>query len=100
MKSKALTGLMLRVIVAAYIIYLAWKILSGMWTSSPIPVWGILLICLAFAGVAAVFCVYAWKFYKNGLKAAEISADPAPVSGESELTDSSLDKGASDAEDK
>ena len=72
LQRKALTGLGLRVLVAGYLGYLAWKIFSGMLSGGPIPVWGVWLICLGFAAVAAVFCVYAWRAYRKALKAAEI----------------------------
>lgn len=78
-KSKALTGLLLRVAVAAYIAYLAWKILSGMLEgSSPIPVFAVWLICIVLTAGALGFCIFSWKAYQKAMKAAEImaSADP------------------------
>ena len=76
-RNRAITGLGLRVVVSAYIVYLAWKILTGMISgSSPIPTWAVLLICIVLTGVALVFCVYSWKSFRKALKAAEYSAVP------------------------
>ena len=69
LKAKALTGLSLRAVIAGYIVYLAWKVLSGMLNgASPIPTFAVIVICILFLGCALAFCVYAWKVYKKGSK--------------------------------
>lgn len=76
MMGKAISGLALRVIVSAYLVYLAWQILKGALDGgSPVPIWGAWLIFLFFVGAAAYFCVYSWKQYQKSLKSADISAD-------------------------
>lgn len=71
--TRALTNLSLRVAVAGYMVYLAWKIMSGTQNGGTnIPVWGVWLICIIFVLAALAFCFYAWKLYLKALKAAEI----------------------------
>ena len=78
--AKALTALCLRVAIAAYIVYLAWRVISGMLKGgSPIPSLAVIIICILFLGVALVFCAYAWKEYKKALKAAQL---PEPKNGD------------------
>ncbi len=74
LRNRAVTGLMLRGLVAAYIVYLAWMILSGtLKGGSPIPAWGAWLISIVLASAALAFCAFAWKGFRKALKAAEIS---------------------------
>lgn len=85
LKSRAFTGLALRVAVAGYIVYLAWKILTNMLSgSSSIPEWAVWLICIVFGAAAISFCVYAWKFFEKAMKAAEITSVAQPNSGDSD----------------
>ncbi len=95
---KAMSGMALRVIVSAYLVYLAWKILSETLNGgSPIPAWGAWLIFLLFVGAAAYFCVYAWKRYKKELKSADISADSQTESYESDFLPEEQKKNDSDS---
>ena len=72
---KAASGLVLRALVAAYIVYMAWKVLSGTLNgSSPIPEWGAWTIFMAFALAAAVFCAFSVKQFILLLKEAKISS--------------------------
>ena len=98
---KAISGMALRVIVSAYVVYLAWKVLSGALNGgSPVPVWGAWLIFLAFVAAAAYFCVYALKQYKIALKSAEISADAQMIDDESDSLPEEQEKdGADSSED-
>ena len=85
---RAISGLVLRVLVAAYIVYMAWKVLSGALDgSSPIPEWGAWAIFSAFALAAAVFCVFAVKQFLLLLKAAEISTAVQTDMGEPDTKD-------------
>ena len=87
---RAISGLGLRVLVAAYIVYIAWKVLSGTLAGgSPIPDWGAWLIFLAFAAAAAAFCVYAWMQFRKILKGAEVSDVPQPSSNNSDTRNES-----------
>ncbi len=73
LRAKALTGFCMRAAIAAYIVYLAWRVLSGMLKgASPISTLLAIFICVLFVGAAVAFCVYAWKEYKKALKAAEL----------------------------
>lgn len=84
MRGRAYTGLGLRVLVAGYMVYLAWKIVSNMsGGSGSLPEWGAYAISIVFTTVAAGFCVYAWKAFRKALKAAEITAVPE-TAGESD----------------
>ncbi|NCB73268.1 MAG: hypothetical protein EOM51_00775 [Clostridia bacterium] len=72
---RAMSGLVLRVLVAAYIVYMAWKVLSGTLDgTSPIPEWGAWAIFSAFALAAAVFCAFAVKQFLLLRKEAEIKS--------------------------
>ena len=83
---KAISGMALRVIVAAYLVYMAWKVLTGALNGgSPIPEWGAWLIFLAFAAAAAGFCVYSWRQYRKALKSADMSENSQLKSEESDL---------------
>lgn len=87
---RAISGLGLRVLVAAYIVYMAWKVLSGTLDgSSPIPDWGAWAIFSAFALAAAVFCVFALKQFILLLKASEISTAIQTKNEESGVKDES-----------
>jgi len=82
---KAISGIALRVVVAAYLVYLAWKVLTGALNGgSPIPEWGAWLIFLAFAAAAAGFCVFSWKQYKKALNSAVISENSQLKNDESD----------------
>lgn len=85
---RAISGLALRVLVAAYIVYMAWKVLSGTLNgSSPIPEWGAWAIFSAFVLAAAVFCVFALKQFLLLLKEAEISSAVNTEIGEPDKKD-------------
>ncbi len=88
MRGRAYTGLVLRVLVAGYMVYLAWKLMSGMLGGSgSIPEWGVYAICIVFTAAAAGFCVFAYKAFKKALKAAEITTVPETISQADEETD-------------
>ncbi len=71
--AKAVTRLCMRAAISVYIVYLAWRVLSGMLKGgSPISTQLVIFICILFVGVASAFFVYAWKEYKKALKAAEM----------------------------
>jgi len=73
MLGKNLTGLSLRVVISGYIVYLAWKILSGSLDgTSPIPEWGSWLIFAAFTAAAVAFCAFAVRKYLDARKAAAL----------------------------
>ncbi|HNX64516.1 MAG TPA: hypothetical protein PKI60_04930 [Oscillospiraceae bacterium] len=73
LKSKAYTGLALRVLVAGYVLYLAWMIASGSISGeSTMPVWCVILFCTLFAVSAVFFIIYAIRSFIKALKAAEI----------------------------
>lgn len=84
---RAISGLGLRVLVAAYIVYMAWKVLSGVLNgSSPIPggvAWAIFSV---FAAAALVFCVYAIKQFLLHLKSSELSSASPQTRLDSETT--------------
>ncbi len=72
---RAISGLTLRVLVAAYIVYMAWKVLSGVLNgSSPIPEWVGWAIFSVFAVAAVAFCIYALKQFLLQLKSSELSS--------------------------
>ncbi len=86
MKNKAITQLLLRVAIAGYIVYLAWKLLSNMLTGSgSFPQWAVWLVCVVFVAVAVWFCAYSLKGFKKALRAAEISAEAQPNSNDAEV---------------
>ncbi len=70
--SKALTGLGLRVILAGYLIYLAWKVLKGTLAGGPIPLWGGWLVFAVFACSGVVFCVFSVRQYLIARKEATL----------------------------
>ncbi|HWP50182.1 MAG TPA: hypothetical protein VN626_00660 [Clostridia bacterium] len=85
MVSKALKKLALRGAMAVYLVFLAWKIFSGMLNgSSPIPILGIWLICLVLASVAIGFCAFALMAYQKALKTAELSPAPESINYDSD----------------
>ena len=98
---KAISGMALRVIVSGYVVYLAWKVLTGALSGgSPVPAWGAWLIFLAFVAAAAYFCVYAVKQFKIALKSAEISVDAQMIDDESDSLPEEQEKdGADSSED-
>ena len=72
--NKAQTGLILRVLVSGYLVYLAWEIFSGMLSGeSGIPDWGVWLICLVFVAVAVFSAVSAVKQFIRERKMAELA---------------------------
>ncbi len=76
---KAISGLGLRVLVAAYIVYTAWKVLSGVLNGrSPIPEWGAWAIFSVFAVASIAFCIYAVKQFLLQLRSSEISSVSQP----------------------
>ena len=93
---RAISGLGLRVLVAAYMVYMAWKVLSGVLNgSSPIPEFIAWAIFLLFAAAALAFCVYAVKQFLLLLKSSEIPPVPQQNNLDSETHDDS-DSNASD----
>ena len=73
---RAATGLVLRVAVAGYIVYLAWEILKGTLSGdSPLPDWGAWLIFAAFVAAALAFCVFAWKQFNTARIASRNNPD-------------------------
>ena len=73
LKSRAYSGLALRVVVAAYIVYLGWKVLSGTLSAGgPIPDWGAWLIFAGFSAAGVGFCVFAFLQFKKLVKAAQL----------------------------
>ncbi|MBP8641373.1 MAG: hypothetical protein KBI01_10865 [Oscillospiraceae bacterium] len=92
---RAISGLGLRVLVAVYIVYMAWKVLSGVLNgSSPIPEWIAWTIFSVFAAAALAFCIYAVKQFLLLLKSAvispaqQINSLDSETHGESDLNDS------------
>lgn len=76
LRNRASTALVLRVVVAGYLLYLVYKIISGvMGGDSPIPPWAVWLIGGAMAVAAAAFLVYAWKRYRADMKAARFTQE-------------------------
>ena len=74
LKSKAYTGLALRVLVAGYVLYLAWMIASGSISGeSTMPLWCVILFCTLFVAGAVFFVIYAVRSFIKAMKAAEIS---------------------------
>jgi|GEM_PF-1194984 len=93
---RSVSGLLLRILVAAYIVYMAWKVLSGALAGgSPIPDWVAWAIFLVFAAAATAFCVYALIQFRKSLKGAEIPADSLSDSNNSD-THSESDSADSD----
>lgn len=75
--SKAAVSMVLRFVVSGYILYLAWRLFSGaQGGTSPIPMWGTILVCAVFAAAAVVFSVYAWLMYRRSVKASAAQALP------------------------
>lgn len=71
---RALTSLALRAAVAGYIVYLSWKILSGMLEgTSTIPEAGAWVISVILAAAAIGFLGYALKEFLTARKAAEVT---------------------------
>ncbi len=74
---RAISGLGLRVIVAAYIVYMGWKVLSGALNGgSPIPEWGAWAIFSVFVAAMIAFGVFAVKQFVLLLRSAKISSAP------------------------
>jgi len=94
---RAISGLALRVIVAAYIVYMAWKVLSGTQSGgSPIPEWGAWAIFLVFAAAVIVFFIFAVKQFIILLKSAEIPAVPQSSGNSSDTLSESSSDGSND----
>lgn len=75
-KARAGTSAGLRGLVAAYLIYLGWKILNGALAGSfPAGQWIGVLIGVAFILAALGFGVYILRRYRLDLKAAELPED-------------------------
>ncbi len=72
-RAKAGTAATFRLVVSAYLIYLAWSILRGVLNgSSPIPVWAGWAAAVFFAAAAVAFAVYTWKIYLRDKEAARL----------------------------
>lgn len=86
-KSGALTKLTLRLAVAGYIVYLAWKILGGTLDgTSPIAGWLAYAICAVFFLFAIGSGIYSLREFRLALRAA------APIA-ENEEPPESQDQG-------
>ena len=73
-RNQAYTAMGLRVLVAGYLIYLAWNIFSGsVLEGSEIKPWIATLIALVFTAVAVWFIRYAWKGFKQAMRLAVIN---------------------------
>lgn len=73
-KNKADTKLAFRGIVCAYLLYLAWQLVTSGGTEAFPPAAGWLTGGL-FAAAAAGFGIYAWKEYKAALLNAELTPE-------------------------
>jgi hypothetical protein len=94
MRGRAFTGLALRIAVAGYLVYLAWKIIMNMLSGSDaIPEWAVWLFCIGFIAAAAGFCVYAGVFFKRALKDAELLPATADITEDACGTDQEGDNG-------
>jgi hypothetical protein len=73
LKGKAYSRLVIRVIVAGYVLYLAWMIASGSADGkSTMPIWCVILFCSLFAVGAIFFIAYAIRSFFKALRTAEI----------------------------
>ena len=88
-RARAGTAATLRVVVSAYVIYLAWTVLRGVLDgSSPVPVWVGWLVAVVFTGAAIAFCIFTWRTYRRDLEAARIQPheeETEPADTEEEL---------------
>ena len=92
-KQKATTSALLRCLVIAYLLFLAWQLASGASAAeSPggMPPWLAYTAAGVFCAVAAGFGVYTWKSWQAGLKAAELT--PEELAEEAEEADDEIDE--------
>lgn len=101
LRNKALTGLVLRAVIAGYMLYLAWKLMSNMLNGSgSIPELIVWLVCIVFAAVALGFCVYTWKEFRKSMKAAQVSSSHQEIHIDSASeTGIQMDDESTEAED-
>ncbi len=87
MRGRAYTGLGLRVLVAGYMAYLAWKLMSSMLGGSgSIPEWGVYAICIVLPPPPSALCLRVESLQKSA-EDAEITAIPETVSQVNGKTD-------------
>ena len=85
-KSRALSSAALRGALAAYLIYLGWRIIRGALSGdSPMPVWAGALIGGAFILIALGFGVYLVRSYRREVREAEPPQEEAPADERDEL---------------
>ena len=72
-KQQADLTALLRGLVAAYLLYLAWKLGSG--SDSGFPTAARLLTAGLFAAGAVLFGGFTWKQYRSALKEAELTPE-------------------------
>ena len=70
-RNKAFTGLTLRVVVAGYILYLAYMIVNGS-SESSMPLWTAVVICVVFVVCGLLFAAYSVRGFIKAIKDAEI----------------------------
>ncbi len=77
--ARAGTSAVLRIVVAIYLVHLAYRIIRGVTdgssSMSPVVGW---IAALFFIAVAIAFCLYTWKRYRADQKAARLSSDKKP----------------------
>ena len=79
MLNKAITSLTLRIVVAGYIVFIAFNVIKGTRSeSSTIPVWVGSLIGVLFIAAAAGFIIYAVKMFLKARRDARLDADEMP----------------------
>jgi len=72
-KQQADLRALLRGLVSAYLLYLAFRLASGGGSELPPPVRA--LICVLFLAGGVLFGLYTWKQYRTALKEAELTPE-------------------------
>lgn len=87
-KQKANTSALLRCLVIAYLLYLAWQLARGA-SGAPgeMPVWLAYTAAGVFCAASAAFGVYTWRTWRAGLKAAELTEEELEEEREEEEAD-------------
>ena len=76
MMNRAITSLVLRVVVAGYIIFIGYNVITGTRSeTSTIPVWAGSLIGALFIAAAAGFIIYAVISFLKSRESARLDAD-------------------------
>lgn len=89
--NRAITSAVLRIVVAAYIIFIAYNVINGTRSEdSSIPAWAGMLIGGLFMAAAAGFIIYSIRSFLKARENARLDPDAENVPKKEEVSDSNM----------